>query len=83
MVSFLTILEKDGIRKYLLQQIVICETKSIFRNTILFNQDDLQKNTVKHDQGRQNAESDVILVLRFDNSKFINITVHEYYAKNI
>ena len=31
-------------------QIVICETKSIFRNIILPNQDNPQKNTVKHNQ---------------------------------
>ena len=63
---------KEGWDSKVLNQIVICETKSIFRNTILFKQDDPQK--IQSSTTRA-TESAAIPALSFDISKLINITV--------
>ena len=64
---------KEGWDSKVLSQIVIYETKSIFRNTVLSNQDDPQK--IQSSTTRAAEMLKVMLSLSFDISKFINITV--------
>ena len=68
---------KEGWNQKAHSQIVICETKSIFRNTIVSKQDNPQKVQSSTTRAAEMLKSDAILVLSFDITKFINIT-HGY-----